>query len=270
MCRLYCMRSNYPRKVECELIGAQNALIVQSLQDERGMSNPDGWGLASYRNGEPCVDRQIEPAYADEAFRWAAASVHACDVMAHVRRGTVGGLRLENTHPFVHGSWMLAHNGTVGAFEAIRGRLLETMAPAPRAAIRGDTDSEHLFQFLLSLREREAGAPLVEVVGLGLHRISDWSREEDPDPELALSVLWTDGRELVGSRLNRSLWYVERGSVHPCEVCKGELHVEGDPGSAYQAVVVASEPITTTEEWSEVPDGALFTVGREAGLKVHS
>ncbi len=136
MCRLYCMRSNYPRKVECELIGAQNALIVQSLQDERGMSNPDGWGLASYRNGEPCVDRQIEPAYADEAFRWAAASVHACDVMAHVRRGTVGGLRLENTHPFVHGSWMLAHNGTVGAFEAIRGRLLETMAPAPRAAGR--------------------------------------------------------------------------------------------------------------------------------------
>jgi glutamine amidotransferase len=77
---------------------------------------------------------------------------------------------------------MLAHNGTVGAFEAIRGRLLETMAPAPRAAIRGDTDSKHLFQFLLSLREREAGAPLVEVLDLGLQRISDWSARRTRTP----------------------------------------------------------------------------------------
>ena len=32
--------------------------------------------------------------------------------------------------------------------------------------------------------------------------------------------------------------------------------------------VVASERITTTEEWSEIPDTVLFTVGRETGLEI--
>ncbi len=51
MCRLYGFRSNFPRKVECELIRAQNSLITQSLKDERGTSNPHGWGLGTYSNG---------------------------------------------------------------------------------------------------------------------------------------------------------------------------------------------------------------------------
>ncbi len=75
MCRLYTFRSNTPRKVECELIRSQNSLFAQSVQDARGGSNPDGWGLGTYDRGVPHVVRQAEAAYESDTFRWEAARV---------------------------------------------------------------------------------------------------------------------------------------------------------------------------------------------------
>lgn len=270
MCRLYGFRSNSPRKVECELIRAQNALIVQSQHDERGLSNPHGWGLGTYSRGEPCVERQAEPAYESEAFRWAAARVHACHVMAHVRRATVGSLRLENTHPFNYGTWLLAHNGTLGAFEKIRPRMVEAMTPHHRQAIQGETDSEHFFHLLLSLHEQQPKTPRLDILRQGLQHVTDWSRQADPNAEAALNILWTNGEELVGSRLGRSLWTVERATVHPCDVCGETLHCQEDPGGPYRAVVVASERITTTESWAEVPESSLFRIDHTVRLHLEA
>ncbi|MFQ5570679.1 MAG: class II glutamine amidotransferase [Rhodothermales bacterium] len=270
MCRLYGFRSNSPRKVECELIRSQNALIVQSQRDERGESNPHGWGLGTYSRDEPCVERQAKPAYESDAFRWAAARVHACSVMAHVRRATVGRLRLENTHPFMHGAWLFAHNGTLGAFEQIRPRMVEAMTPHHRRAIQGETDSEHLFYLLLTLHEQQPATPLLPLLRQGLQQVIDWSRQTDPKAEIALNTLWMDGEEIVGSRLGRSLWTVERKAVHPCEVCGGALHIQEDPGDAYRAVVVASEPLTTTESWTKVPEGSLFRIDHSVRLHLEA
>ena len=80
-------------------------------------------------------------------------------------------------------------------------------------------------------------------------------------PKLRSILMLTNGRELYGSRVDRSLWYVERHEVHPCQVCGGALHVEQVPASDYRAVVVASEPITSDEDWKEVPDGSLYRLG---------
>ncbi len=266
MCRLYGFRSTVPRKVECELIQAQNALIRQSRRDERGKANADGWGLATYRNGEPEVVRQASPAYEDEQFRWQAARIHCTTVLAHVRHATVGEPRIENTHPFRYGRWLLAHNGHLAAFEALRPRLLEHMSATHRAAIEGTTDSEHVFHFLLSLHERDPDRPLAEVMQAGLRQIMAWSEEADPTAEVALNLLWTNGADLLASRLNRTLWYVQRDRVHPCDV-DGALHVEDDPGDDYRAVVIASERITRNEDWVEVPEGTILHV--DADVRLH-
>lgn len=270
MCRLYGFRSTTPQKVECELIRSQNSLIVQSHRDERGESNPHGWGLGTYGGSEPCVERQAVAAYESEAFRWTAARVHSCQVMAHVRRATIGDPRIENTHPFVHGRWLLAHNGDVKAFQMIRLRMLETMALPHRHAIQGETDSEHVFHWLLSLREQQPEKPLLHVFRQGLQTVIDWSRQADPNAEVALNILWSNGEELVGSRLGRSLWFVERDTVHHCEVCAGALHAKEDPEVAYRAVVVASERLTTTEDWTPVPEDSLFRIGPDARLHMET
>ena len=75
---------------------------------------------------------------------------------------------------------------------------------------------------------------------------------------LALNLLWTDGSTLAGSRLNRTLWMLERSHVRPCPLC-GDDH----------ATVFASERITD-EDWTEVPNGSVFSTAADATCHLES
>ncbi|GMR13708.1 MAG: class II glutamine amidotransferase [Gemmatimonadota bacterium] len=269
VCRLYTFRSTTPRKVECELICSQNSLFAQSRQDARGESNPDGWGLGTYDRGIPHVVRQAEAAYESDAFRWEAARVETCNVMAHVRRATVGSLRVENTHPFSDGQWMMAHNGHIGGFEAVKPRLLARLSDERRGSIRGSTDSEHIFYLLLTLHDEDPLSPLTSIMRSGVRRIIQWSREETDGSEVALNLVLSTGRETVGLRFGRTLWSVERDLVHSCEVCDGLVHLSESP-SGYRAVAVASEPVTSDEDWREIPEETLYRIGPDNLLVTES
>ena len=268
MCRLYGFRSSYPRKIECELIRAENSLLAQSLKDAHGYSHPDGWGLATHDGIAPRVVRQSEAAGESDAFRWESAQVHSCTVLAHVRRATIGDLRPENTHPFSHGRWIFAHNGTLGAFPALRGRMLAETTTVQRKAILGQTDSEHIFHFLLAHIETRPDTPVVDAVRAGVTTLIEWAGRAAPQAEVGLNFFLTDGRESIGVRYGLTLWYTLRNRVHPCEVCGGELHVEGVPPDNYHAIVVASEPITRSEPWESFPEGTIFRI--DAGARLHT
>ena len=116
MCRLYGFRANEPTKVECSLVYAQNALLSQSIEDQRGEAHSDGWGIGYYADSEPSFERRDMAAHADEHFSLAAERVFARTVIAHVRQATVGRHALANTHPFSYGPWVFAHNGTLYGF----------------------------------------------------------------------------------------------------------------------------------------------------------
>jgi len=261
MCRLYGFRASEPTKVECTLVHAQNALMVQSRQDLAGYSHAHGWGVATYEDHQPHIERQAWAAYHGEHFQRAAARIYAETVLAHVRRATVGPPAPENTHPFTEGSWALIHNGTVPNFDRVREPMLAAMTAPQRSAIRGVTDSEHLFRLFLSLREEAPAIALLEVLRAGIQRVIAWCREVEPTARIGLNVILTDGVDLVGSRWGRGLYHVERDGVYDCEIC-GFPHVHHDPKQNYRAVVVASEPITH-ETWTEVPEGSIYAVGRD-------
>jgi glutamine amidotransferase len=268
MCRLYGFRANEPTKVECSLVHAQNALMAQSRMDQAGLTHGHGWGVAEHPNGVPFVEKQAWAAYHGEKFKKTAARVYARSVIAHVRRATVGPPGLENTHPFVHGIWLFAHNGTVPNFDRVRDRLIEALDPLHRSEIRGTTDSEHVFRYLLTLWERAPARPLLETLRGGLQQVIAWCREIDGQAKVSLNVLWTDGERMVGSRLGRTLWYLEREAILPCEIC-GKSHVHHDPKQAYRAVELASEPITD-EDWRAVPDGTVFAVDPDLRLRIEA
>jgi glutamine amidotransferase len=259
MCRMYGFHATEATRVECSLVHAQNALLVQSRRDSYGESHADGWGVATFENGRPRLEKRALPAFADERFSRAAARAYARTVVAHVRAATVGPPCPENTHPFRSGRWVFAHNGTLGRFEGIRPRLLAAMSVRHRAALRGVTDSECLFRFLMSLRERHADTDSLSVLCEALGLAAAWDVEGEDDPELGLNVLWTDGESLLGARWGRPFWYLERDGIHDCEVC-GFPHIRHEPGRRYRAFVVASEPLTR-EGWREVPDRTAFCVG---------
>ena len=266
MCRLYGFRASEPTKVECTLVHAQNAMMVQSKEDRAGFSHTHGWGVATYEDHHPRVERQAWAAHHGEHFRRAAARIFSSMVLAHIRRATVGPASLENTHPFVFGPWAFAHNGTVPAFERIRKILLPKISKRHLAEIAGDTDSEHIFRFLLSEIDRCPEEALTSIVRRSIEWITEVCREQAPDAKIGLNILIADGDQLVGTRLGRTLHYADRDGIYDCEIC-GFPHVHHHPSARYKAVVVASEPISH-EDWYEIPEASVFEVDEACELHI--
>ena len=71
-------------------------------------------------------------------------------IIGHVRAGTVGQPKNENTHPFRFRGWLFAHHGTVPDFDGVRDELSRAIPDFLRRNIRGQTDSEHLFHVMLA------------------------------------------------------------------------------------------------------------------------
>jgi glutamine amidotransferase len=232
MCRLFGQHARPDLDRSEALCSAHNALRFQSHK------HPHGWGIAWYRGGEVVVRRGLLPAHADDAFVEAARQARSQVVLAHVRDASVGPVIEPNTHPFVHGRWVFAHNGTVARFRRsarVRAALEAEIDPAFRRCLQGDTDSERCFYLVLT---RLAARTLLEVeealveVTRTVQRLADSPRAKPS----SLNFLVSDGRLLAATRLGR------------------DLHVAAAAGPE-GAFVIASEPIGPAA-WTAVPDGS--------------
>ena len=259
MCRLYAMIATHPTKVHCELLHVQNSLIEQASEDEKGFSNPHGWGLCLVSDGAMRCKRQADPAHESEKYRSASLRAYAEVVLAHLRRATVGEPRIENTHPFQWNRSVLAHNGHVDHFEIVKEWLLDELPDDRREAIRGSTDSEHFHQLVLT-EYIDRGAPSMhQALQRAALRLRSWVRDAAGEREggLGLNILWAHEESLAGSRLDRTLWYRKRDCTFRCDTC-GEAHAE--PGDEeYHSVEFASERLTATG-WERVPEESAFWV----------
>jgi glutamine amidotransferase len=268
MCRLYGFRATDPTRVECSLVDAQNALLVQSGRDLRGVRNGDGWGLASWSGGVPSVEQRARAAYADLSFATSASATKSRTIVSHVRKATVGGEVLENTHPFRHGPWIFAHNGTVTALD----RVAASLDPGAYGPPAGGTDSELVFRWLLS-RMHEFGldpnAPATTVDGIvglvssAVLHISREARFACASRPAKLNFLLSDGVNMVASRWGNSLYWTFRNGIRDCAVC-GLSHCP-DADEDYRAIVIASEPITD-EPWQEVQEGSVVAVDADVNM----
>ena len=246
MCRLFGQPAHAGFDPSIPLCSERNALRFQSHK------HPHGWGIGWYADGHPVIRRGTLPAHSDESFVHAAAAARSTVVIAHVRDASIGAVTAENTHPFQHGRWLLAHNGTVARFkkvQAVRDAIVAEIDADLRGEIRGETDSERCFYlFLTRLRAKATLAhPTLAQVRRALAdtteavvRIADHHAESPTTFNLVVS----DGRLLAATR---------RGKP---------LHLASDAGPRH-AFVVASEKIGAGA-WEEVPEGGF--VGTEDGV----
>ena len=218
MCRVFGCVAAEPASIRHELIEAENPLVRQSEDHD------SGWGMSVYERADgldPRCVRFPEAAFSDPDF------VDATDIKGrifnvHVRRATMGGLALENTHPFCLGSYSLGHNGTILRYP----RLLEHPSVARP---RGDTDSEAFFNFLMTIYD--AGDPIGS-----LRRAVRTTVERSPFS--GLNFLFSDGDRLFAYRLGLF-----------------ELHWLHRPGQ----LLVASERVTG-EQWHTVQQDVLLVL----------
>jgi len=247
MCRLFGQLSDAHRTASVPLCSAENALRLQSHL------HPHGWGIAWYGARGPQVRRGVMAAHADADFVRAGRSARSRIVLAHVRDASVGKVALENTHPFVEGRWVFAHNGTVARYKRsrrVREALLAAISPVRRRLLVGETDSERCFQLFLSRLDLRAGkgragvadvrTALSETVAL-VCAIADRGEHRS-----TLNFLVSDGRLLCACRHGKP------------------LHVSAPAGGA-RRFAVASEPIGRSG-WEAVPEGGF--VGVDGALRL--
>lgn len=262
MSRVYGFMATDPTRLDCSLVEAQNALVVQSDRDRVGKRHADGWGIARWHDGTVEVTRSTLPAFADRHYADVAASVESHAVIAHVRTATVGPVLLENTHPFSHGPWTLAHNGTISGFEHVRTHLdLGFYAPA-----WGDTDSETVFRWILNQMadyglDPDASSddldPIVALIEDSVSKLIDIAIAVEAPSMPTLNFVISDGRHLVASRFGGTLYWAFRRGLSDCAVCGTSHCPQAD--ERYKAVVIASEPLSN-EEWREIPEGSVLGV----------
>jgi glutamine amidotransferase len=251
MCRL--LAYSGPTIALAKLISEpEHSLVVQSYAPREmtsGRLNADGFGFAWYdaaRQAEPFLYRNILPIWSDANLPSLAAYIAAPSILANVRSATPGqSLDFSNTQPFAFGRFSVIHNGFVDNFAgAVRRRLREGFEDETHDAIRGTTDSEHLFGWLI---QHVRAAPSVAE---GLDRALASLVAHLPEARMTLNFILSDGRTLAASRHAHncpapSLYVLERHARFP------------------DAVLVASEPLFEDAAWRAVPPGHLVTVDED-------
>ena len=140
----------------CDLLGMSfstpiNARISLDIFQLRGEVNPDGWGLAYYRDEHLQVIKEAKAAVESTLFDFIENYPQSKTFISHVRRSTRGIPSYLNTHPFyrrvVTEEYSFAHNGTLTDLSNLH---LGHFKPL------GETDSEHTFCYILdAIQKRE-------------------------------------------------------------------------------------------------------------------
>jgi predicted glutamine amidotransferase len=144
MCQLLGMNCNVPTDICFSFTGFRRRGGWTDIHS-------DGWGIAFFEGRGVRLFLDPQPSAESPIAEFVRHyPIHSLNVIAHIRKSTLGTTGLENTHPFIRELWgrywIFAHNGHLPNFRpALDGSFLPV----------GDTDSELIFCWLLqSLRQR--------------------------------------------------------------------------------------------------------------------
>lgn len=246
----------------CELLGIASSVPVDisfsfsAFVLRGGQTGPhaDGWGVSLYHQRFARTFLEEKPAYASPLARFLHDNpIETRLAVAHIRKMTLGGARLENTHPFVRvfqgRHIVFAHNGTL---------LHVREKPLAHETPLGDTDSEHAFCWLLErLRELyPSGYPEdADQLGETVFRLANELGEDG-----IFNFLLADGRFLF-ARCGDNLAHVVRKPPHGQEAladAEVQVNLAEVKRSSGTLAVVATEPLTQDETWVRATPGTLW------------
>jgi len=270
------------------LVAAENALARQAE------AHRDGWGIGYFMGNEAYILKSEEGAANDDRFDRISRRLESHTFVVHVRRATVGQIDYLNSHPFRHGNWVFAHNGTIFGFDQLRERIVGEIREDLRDLIFGVTDSEHLFYYIVSALQRagvsDCGRSDVDIekasraISTALGRLYEWSAELGIRAPLVNFIL-TNGRQFFAQQAGIALWLASQKvfcrdystCAEPNKVCMDvarpieRLWVKDygpRPERKVNHVTVASERMGDENIWEAVPEGALVALDESFNLSL--
>jgi glutamine amidotransferase len=275
MSRLFAYMANDPDRVRCALHPARRLLVADANVGD-APAHFDGWGIGFYQGGEILLQRRPKAPVEPVDFYAVARELRTDVIIGHVRAGTVGKPKNENTHPFRFRSWLFAHHGTIPDFERVREEILAAIPDFLRRNIRGQTDSEHLFHLLLAFLH-DAGK--LDDVNVTTQAVRDAVRATlsladklvgPAAKESQCSLALTNGRLLIATRRGRPVHLMRIASLRDCAVCRDPAPMYGrepkrvDHEHLRSVTIVADPPsAAVSAPWEEVPDHTIVSVSHD-------
>lgn len=279
MCRLLAYMGT-PVIIDKLLYQPKNSLIHQSInaKELEEPLNGDGFGIGWYArevNNEPVTFVSVHPAWSNRNLRNLAPKIRTDCLVAHVRAASVGEVSESNCHPFQYKDILMAHNGGVENFSAIKRKIREPLTDELYNWIKGQTDSEHIFAYLLNdlLRNQKVITPdaVVHAFESTFSALKKMMFENGIKDAAYLNMAFTNGSFIVGTR------YVTDPKEEPLTLyhSEGSRYVVEDgithlmaPADNDQAVLVVSEKLSDDKDWTLIPPNHFVIVENSLNVKI--
>jgi predicted glutamine amidotransferase len=225
----------------CQLLGLNCATPTDATFSftgfrERGGAFFEGKGLRLFLDHESAAQSPM-------AQFLQAYPLKSRNIVAHVRKATVGEVALENAHPFVRElwgrQWVFAHNGDLKDYEP---KLHSHFRPV------GTTDSERAFCWLMQeLHKSHAGLPSVRELTATLRELI---------PQVTrfgnFNFLLSNGEALWAHCSTNLHWLVRQhpfalATLKDCDWTV-DFATMNQPGD--RAAVIVTTPLTSNEQWT--------------------
>ncbi|NDH53471.1 MAG: class II glutamine amidotransferase [Betaproteobacteria bacterium] len=250
----------------CQLLGMNSRLPASLTLSFTGFSqrggctdhHADGWGMAFFESDASAPGKGVRYFVDKESAATSPIAqmlrnypIKSHNVIAHVRKATVGEVKLENSHPFVRELWgrywVFAHNGDLKHF-----------APALHGSFKpvGNTDSEWAFCWLLQeLAKSHAGVPSVDELSRTLAELVPQITRHG-----SFNFLLSNGQALWAHASTKLCYLVREHPFPEVQLRDEDLKVDLAEfnGPDDRLAIVVTEPLTTNEEWTALVPGALM------------
>lgn len=247
MCELLGMSANVPTDICFSFAG---------LMQRGGATGPhrDGWGIGFYEGHALRAFHDPNPSF-DSPIAQLICNypIKSRTVISHIRQANVGGVNLENTHPFSRElwgfTWTFAHNGQLD--KTLFDWPLEFYKPV------GTTDSEYAFCWLMGQIRKEFPERPADMAKL-MHFIETCAAKLR-----ALGVfnmLLSESEYLFCYCTTKLHWLTRKAPFGEAQLKDTELVVDfcSETHADDVVSVIATEPLTDNEQWQALQTGELL------------
>ncbi|AXK40738.1 class II glutamine amidotransferase [Crenobacter cavernae] len=239
MCQLLGMNCNTPTDILFSFEGFHRR---GGLTDHHA----DGWGIAFFE-GRGCRLFLDDKPSADSpvAALVRAYPIKSENVIAHIRKATVGPVGLANTHPFIREMWgqywIFAHNGDLKDYQPQAGQYFRPV---------GSTDSEAAFCAILeSLRQRWDAPPPLHELWEEVQSLAESIRAHG-----IFNFMLSNGEFLFAHCSTHLHYLVRKAPFTTAHLLDEDVTVDfanvTKPDD--RVAVIATQPLTDNEHWTRI------------------